>query len=377
MIRMRIQVEEMHVYYFIAKRLINNAKLGFMGIMASSEERLLNNIYNSWDLDEIADLSKKLFDRLDKEQIEAKINTASQSFKDIEELISEAISYTANLLFKPEVLDNVRKTLKTDLNVHDKIVLCVDKIAQVKRLLMELSPEERKNVLDGKGLEIKKQKQVKGDVVKAVDAENVENVTEVEIKSITDSEVVRIEENEETVIESGASENNVSEARKVFTAADVPEVDFEQLSGGILPSDESSEEVEVLDVDESISYGVEILDDEENISKEMIAEVEELLDEEEIEDENVTVDSDFCESIPREVIIVVPERYNKKAAERVNLVEDTTLESKSNNAIREPEVIYPETEINNQVEESTYFELPTIVKIIERDGNVVDEDVIE
>lgn len=377
MIRMRIQVEEMHVYYFIAKRLINNAKLGFMGIMASSEERLLNNIYNSWDLDEIADLSKKLFDRLDKEQIEAKINTASQSFKDIEELISEAISYTANLLFKPEVLDNVRKTLKTDLNVHDKIVLCVDKIAQVKRLLMELSPEERKNVLDGKGLEIKKQKQVKGDVVKAVDAENVENVTEVEIKSITDSEVVRIEENEETVIESGASENNVSEARKVFTAADVPEVDFEQLSGGILPSDESSEEVEVLDVDESISYGVEILDDEENISKEMIAEVEELLDEEEIEDENVTVDSDFCESIPREVIIVVPERYNKKAVERVNLVEDTTLESKSNNAIREPEVIYPETEINNQVEESTYFELPTIVKIIERDGNVVDEDVIE
>lgn len=377
MIRMRIQVEEMHVYYFIAKRLINNAKLGFMGIMASSEERLLNNIYNSWDLDEIADLSKKLFDRLDKEQIEAKINTASQSFKDIEELISEAISYTANLLFKPEVLDNVRKTLKTDLNVHDKIVLCVDKIAQVKRLLMELSPEERKNVLDGKGLEIKKQKQVKGDVVKAVDAENVENVTEVEIKSITDSEVVRIEENEETVIESGASENNVSEARKVFTAADVPEVDFEQLSGGILPSDEPSEEVEVLDVDESISYGVEILDDEENISKEMIAEVEELLDKEEIEDENVTVDSDFCESIPREVIIVVPERYNKKAAERVNLVEDTTLESKSNNAIREPEVIYPETEINNQVEESTYFELPTIVKIIERDGNVVDEDVIE
>lgn len=377
MIRMRIQVEEMHVYYFIAKRLINNAKLGFMGIMASSEERLLNNIYNSWDLDEIADLSKKLFDRLDKEQIEAKINTASQSFKDIEELISEAISYTANLLFKPEVLDNVRKTLKTDLNVHDKIVLCVDKIAQVKRLLMELSPEERKNVLDGKGLEIKKQKQVKGDVVKAVDAENVENVTEVEIKSITDSEVVRIEENEETVIESGASENNVSEARKVFTAADVPEVDFEQLSGGILPSDEPSEEVEVLDVDESISYGVEILDDGENISKEMIAEVEELLDEEEIEDENVTVDSDFCESIPREVIIVVPERYNKKAAERVNLVEDTTLESKSNNAIREPEVIYPETEINNQVEESTYFELPTIVKIIERDGNVVDEDVIE
>lgn len=374
---MRIQVEEMHVYYFIAKRLINNAKLGFMGIMASSEERLLNNIYNSWDLDEIADLSKKLFDRLDKEQIEAKINTASQSFKDIEELISEAISYTANLLFKPEVLDNVRKTLKTDLNVHDKIVLCVDKIAQVKRLLMELSPEERKNVLDGKGLEIKKQKQVKGDVVKAVDAENVENVTEVEIKSITDSEVVRIEENEETVIESGASENNVSEARKVFTAADVPEVDFEQLSGGILPSDEPSEEVEVLDVDESISYGVEILDDEENISREMIAEVEELLDEEEIEDENVTVDSDFCESIPREVIIVVPERYNKKAAERVNLVEDTTLESKSNNAIREPEVIYPETEINNQVEESTYFELPTIVKIIERDGNVVDEDVIE
>lgn len=374
---MRIQVEEMHVYYFIAKRLINNAKLGFMGIMASSEERLLNNIYNSWDLDEIADLSKKLFDRLDKEQIEAKINTASQSFKDIEELISEAISYTANLLFKPEVLDNVRKTLKTDLNVHDKIVLCVDKIAQVKRLLMELSPEERKNVLDGKGLEIKKQKQVKGDVVKAVDAENVENVTEVEIKSITDSEVVRIEENEETVIESGASENNVSEARKVFTAADVPEVDFEQLSGGILPSDEPSEEIEVLDVDESISYGVEILDDEENISKEMIAEVEELLDEEEIEDENVTVDSDFCESIPREVIIVVPERYNKKAAERVNLVEDTTLESKSNNAIREPEVIYPETEINNQVEESTYFELPTIVKIIERDGNVVDEDVIE
>lgn len=374
---MRIQVEEMHVYYFIAKRLINNAKLGFMGIMASSEERLLNNIYNSWDLDEIADLSKKLFDRLDKEQIEAKINTASQSFKDIEELISEAISYTANLLFKPEVLDNVRKILKTDLNVHDKIVLCVDKIAQVKRLLMELSPEERKNVLDGKGLEIKKQKQVKGDVVKAVDAENVENVTEVEIKSITDSEVVRIEENEETVIESCASENNVSEARKVFTAADVPEVDFEQLSGGILPSDEPSEEVEVLDVDESISYGVEILDNEENISKEMMAEVEELLDEEEIEDENVTVDSDFCESIPREVIIVVPECYNKKAAERVHLVEDTTLESKSNNAIREPEVIYPETEINNQVEESTYFELPTIVKIIERDGNVVDEDVIE
>ena len=96
----------------------------------------------------------KLFDKLEDEKTELKLNTNHDNLRDIEELIGEAVGYTNNLLFKAEVLENVSKTLKNDLTTHEKIMLCVDKISQAKRVLMGLSPDERKNVLDGKGFEI-------------------------------------------------------------------------------------------------------------------------------------------------------------------------------------------------------------------------------
>ncbi len=256
MIKMRIQVEEMHVYYYIAKKLISSAKLGFMGFMSSSEEKLINNIYHAEDADEVNDLSKKLFDKLEDEKTELKLNTNHDNLRDIEELIGEAIGYTNNLLFKAEVLDNVSKTLKNDLTTHEKIMLCVDKISQAKRVLMSLSPEERKNILDGKGLTISPKK--KNDtVVKAVDEENVENVTEVEIASVDVNEVPLDEE----IVE--AADLDVDEGNKLktaFTAQDMPVIPIEHYMVDKPSTGEQSlidkklekieEEAELLDWDE-------------------------------------------------------------------------------------------------------------------------------
>ena len=82
MIKIRIQVEEMHVYYYIAKKLISSAKLGFMGFMSSSEEKLINSIYHAKDADEITDLSRKLFDKLEDEKTELKLNTNHDNLRD-------------------------------------------------------------------------------------------------------------------------------------------------------------------------------------------------------------------------------------------------------------------------------------------------------
>lgn len=276
MIEMRIQVEEMHVYYFIAKKLISNAKLGFMGIMAGPEERLLNNIYNSWNLDDIDSLTKKLFDKLDKVQTKIKINENPQNLKDTEELISLAVSYTADLLFKPEVLDRTKKALKPELSKLDKVILCIDKICQTKRVLMGLSPEARKRVLDGKDIEVSSNPQKKEfAVVPAVDEENVTNMTEVESNvSRPNIDISEIPLDEEVV---EAFDDDVDEGnrlRNVFTAEDMPIEPIEHYVNGVeltreetLISPKKQEEIEILDFEEDEVVSVI---DEKNIRDEII-----------------------------------------------------------------------------------------------------------
>ena len=380
---MRIQVEEMHVYYFIAKKLISNAKLGFLGIMASSEERLLNNIYNSWDLEEIGELTKRLYDKLDNSQVELKINANPQSIKGNEELISEAVSYTANLLFKPEVLESVKKTLKADLSTHDKIILCVDKICQTKRVLMGLSPEERKKVLDGKGLEVNNEaKQEKQVVVKAVDEENVTNVTDMEVKVLVSDDEVVNEILDKVETEEVTNEENVVSMRQVFTAEDIPSVPFENIFPNkeeITKTEEVDEEdIEVLDIDEESSTDVVI---EENIEKlepadtssEEIEVMEEVL--EDGSNNEIITDEQMGSAVRlRDVIIIVPDRV--VINDKNNTLENKVLEEK---LPRDAIMIVPDRVVvensTTEVAANTYFEMPTIVKIIERDGISVDEEI--
>lgn len=384
MIRVRIQVEEMHVYYFIAKKLISNAKLGFLGIMASSEERLLNNIYNSWDLEEIGELTKRLYDKLDNSQVELKINANPQSIKGNEELISEAVSYTANLLFKPEVLDSVKKTLKADLSTHDKIILCVDKICQTKRVLMGLSPEERKKVLDGKGLEVNNEaKQEKQVVVKAVDAENVTNVTDMEVKVLVSDDEVVNETLDKVETEEVTNEENVVSTRQVFTAEDIPSVPFENIFPNkeeITKTEEVDEEdIEVLDIDEESSTDVVI---EENIEElepaDTSSEEIEVMEEEVLENgsnNEIITDEQMGSAVRlRDAIIIVPDRV--VINDKNNTLENKVLEEK---LPRDAIMIVPDRVVvensTTEVAANTYFEMPTIVKIIERDGISVDEEI--
>lgn len=436
MIRMRIQVEEMHVYYFIAKKLISNAKLGFMGLLSSSEEKILNSIYNSDDLDEIHDLSKKLLDKLEKEQTELKVNTNPYSFKDIEEIISEAISYTSNLLFKPEVLESVTKTLKAELTTHEKIILCLDKISQAKRSLAGLSPEERKNVLDGNGIEVKKKERKKtASVVKVVDEENVSNVTDVDVTPEIDVSDIPLDEE---IIE--ANDLDVDEGNRlknVFTAEDVPVEPIENIivnnTQGLIDKklEELEEAAEVLDFDEedlqeknnSLEQEVENTDGNLEITETEERQIVENVNFEESTNWNEVVESDktleideVAESFNLEmnvsneeldleerVISTVDEISNSSNDVLVvDVVEPSPLEERlvpHDIGFSEPEIVYPDEEVSETIEENsidnqyteevieevtksevieddkTDYAVPEIFKIIERNGVIVDEEI--
>lgn len=427
MIKIRIQVEEMHVYYYIAKKLISSAKLGFMGFMSSSEEKLINNIYHAKDADEINDLSRKLFDKLEDEKTELKLNTSHDNLRNIEELIGEAVGYTNNLLFKAEVLENVSKTLKNDLTTHEKIMLCVDKISQAKRVLMGLSPEERKNILDGKGFEIKPKK--KKDKVKAVDEENVENVTEVEleVQETTSSEEISDDNNTDTF---GSDIDEYDNRNKTFTAQDMPstpiehymvdkpinseqslidkklekieeeaevldwdeeevvdtkvedEITYEDVDNAINESISSDEIIEEVNSDASIVYGDdENKEDNSEEFEEIILDVEieeevtpEVIDDEQFEEIvlDVEVEEEFeqeevDDSIELDVEVELPAINMSSQGESTSLF-DSDLE---------PPMVYPaeETIANDIVQENTDYAVPEIFKIIERDGVEVDEDI--
>lgn len=414
---MRIQVEEMHVYYFIAKKLISNAKLGFMGIMSGAEERLLNNIYNSWNMDEIDDLSKKLLDKLDKVQTEMKINTNPHGLKDTEELISIAVSYTSNLLFKPEVLENVKKTLKADLNTHDKIILCIDKICQTKRILMGLSPDERKKVLDGKGIEVSSEDKKERIIatVQAVDEENVSNMTEVEASiSSSNIDVSKIPLDEDVVeaIDDDVDEGN--KPRNVFTADDMPIEPIEHYVNGVdLVQKEKEEEIEILDFeDEDELVDVSTDTDIEDSSIDKVKAVEEIVENKDIEigenltgDEIVvapsevatqeiinenTLDNSFDEVIEDDIYNAVNEKETIKEETllRDNIIivsdrkpilniketsEDNILETMEEKAI---ESNSSANELQDLPVEKKYYEVPEIIKIIEKNGMIVDEDIM-
>ena len=407
MIKIRIQVEEMHVYYYIAKKLINSAKLGFMGFMSSSEEKLINSIYHAKDADEITDLSRKLFDKLEDEKTELKLNTNHDNLRDIEELIGEAVGYTNNLLFKAEVLENVSKTLKNDLTTHEKIMLCVDKISQAKRVLMGLSPDERKNVLDGKGFEITPKKK---EISKAVDEENVENVTA--ISEITEEGV------SEDIIEDTEVKEEIND-KSGFTLQDMPVTPIEHYMVGKPENSEQSlidkklekieEEAEVLDWDDEESVE-EIIDEvavsENNVDdfEEMVINVEvdesdeeaaqEVIEETVIPENNV---DDFEEMVINVEVDDPDEEFeeitlNVKVVDEeispINIVEPSPLEERlyPSDIGFEPPIVYPADEepvvsiedvpSSEVVAEENYdFAVPEIFKIIERDGVEVDEDV--
>ena len=373
MIKIRIQVEEMHVYYYIAKKLINSAKLGFMGFMSSSEEKLINSIYHAKDADEITDLSRKLFDKLEDEKTELKLNTNHDNLRDIEELIGEAVGYTNNLLFKAEVLENVSKTLKNDLTTHEKIMLCVDKISQAKRVLMGLSPDERKNVLDGKGFEITPKKK---EISKAVDEENVENVTA--ISEITEEGV------SEDIIEDTEVKEEIND-KSGFTLQDMPVTPIEHYMVGKPENSEQSlidkklekieEEAEVLDWDDEES--VEEVIEETVIPENDVDDFEEMIINVEVDDP----DEEF-EEITLNVNVVDEE------ISPINIVEPSPLEERlyPSDIGFEPPIVYPADEepvvsiedvpSSEVVAEENYdFAVPEIFKIIERDGVEVDEDV--
>ena len=373
MIKIRIQVEEMHVYYYIAKKLISSAKLGFMGFMSSSEEKLINSIYHAKDADEITDLSRKLFDKLEDEKTELKLNTNHDNLRDIEELIGEAVGYTNNLLFKAEVLENVSKTLKNDLTTHEKIMLCVDKISQAKRVLMGLSPDERKNVLDGKGFEITPKKK---EISKAVDEENVENVTV--INEITEEGV------SEEIIEDTEVKEEIND-KSGFTLQDMPVTPIEHYMVGKPENSEQSlidkklekieEEAEVLDWDDEET--VEEVIEETVIPENNVDDFEEMVINVEVDDP----DEEF-EEITLNVNVVDEE------ISPINIVEPSPLEERlyPSDIGFEPPIVYPAEEepvvsikdvpsSEVVVEENYDFAVPEIFKIIERDGVEVDEDV--
>lgn len=435
MMRVRIQVEEMHVYYFIAKKLISGAKLGFMGIMTSPEEKLINSIYNSDNPDEISDLSKKLFDKLDKEQIELKINTNPYSFKDTEELISEALSYTSNLLFKPEVLENVKKALKADLSTHDKILLCVENIAQTKRVLAGLSPEERKQVLDGKCIEVTKKKNKKNGIVKAVDEENFSNVTDVDVGNVVDVNDIPLDEEVVEAFDDVVDEGN--KFKTAFTADDIPTQPIENIvinenkqSSIDKKLEELEEDAEVLDFDEeeetvqdvtpveemvdevleeTVSAEEEVLEDISNVEKaeaeevadvvegqEAVEDVSEVVTEEPVQEDEVipaetTSDEiqEVEEVISKEIVeedVQSMEEPQESHEEIVPVMPDIVEPSPLVERIEhhdigfmpeEPEVVVPEEEevVEEKIEETVIYEVPEIFKIIERDGVVVDEEV--
>ena len=403
MIKIRIQVEEMHVYYYIAKKLINSAKLGFMGFMSSSEEKLINSIYHAKDADEIADLSRKLFDKLEDEKTELKLNTNHDNLRDIEELIGEAVGYTNNLLFKAEVLENVSKTLKNDLTTHEKIMLCVDKISQAKRVLMGLSPDERKNVLDGKGFEITPKKK---EISKAVDEENVENVTV--ISEITEESV------SEDIIEDTEVKEEIND-KSGFTLQDMPLTPIEHYMVGKPENSEQSlidkklekieEEAEVLDWDDEKTVEEVIeetvipennVDDFEEmvINVEVDDPVEEVIDETVISENNV---DDFEEMVINVEVDDPDEEFEEitlnvnvvdEEISPINIVEPSPLEERlyPSDIGFEPPIVYPAEEepvvsikdvpsSEVVVEENYDFAVPEIFKIIERDGVEVDEDV--
>ena len=407
MIKIRIQVEEMHVYYYIAKKLISSAKLGFMGFMSSSEEKLINSIYHAKDADEITDLSRKLFDKLEDEKTELKLNTNHDNLRDIEELIGEAVGYTNNLLFKAEVLENVSKTLKNDLTTHEKIMLCVDKISQAKRVLMGLSPDERKNVLDGKGFEITPKKK---EISKAVDEENVENVTV--ISEITEEGV------SEDIIEDAEVKEEIND-KSGFTLQDMPVTPIEHYMVGKPENSEQSlidkklekieEEAEVLDWDDEETVE-EVIEEtvipENNVDdfEEMVINVEvDESDEESVEEviEETVIPENNADDFEEMVINVEVDDPDEEFEEitlnvnvvdeeisPINIVEPSPLEERlyPSDIGFEPPIVYPAEEepvvsikdvpsSEVVVEENYDFAVPEIFKIIERDGVEVDEDV--
>ena len=373
MIKIRIQVEEMHVYYYIAKKLISSAKLGFMGFMSSSEEKLINSIYHAKDADEITDLSRKLFDKLEDEKTELKLNTNHDNLRDIEELIGEAVGYTNNLLFKAEVLENVSKTLKNDLTTHEKIMLCVDKISQAKRVLMGLSPDERKNVLDGKGFEITPKKK---EISKAVDEENVENVTV--ISEITEEGV------SEDIIEDAEVKEEIND-KSGFTLQDMPVTPIEHYMVG---KPENSEQSLIDKKLEKIEEEAEVLDwDDEETVEEVIEET--VIPENNVDDfEEMVINVEVDESDEEFEEITLNVNVVDEEISPINIVEPSPLEERlyPSDIGFEPPIVYPAEEepvvsikdvpsSEVVVEENYDFAVPEIFKIIERDGVEVDEDV--
>lgn len=289
MIKTRIQVEEMHIYYFIAKKLISEAKLGILGI-TSGEEKLLKKIYSCSEIDVLDDLVKKISDRLDDKQ--EKLDRLVLNSNNTKQFITEAVNCVKDLKYKSEVLENVMKFLKPEFTTSQMVTLCIEKIAQAKRVLAGLSPEEKKAIISTARFDFKKSSNVHMKVT-AVDAENISNKKTALLDNATGekiavSNVPIIDEKKGNIISNNIDKNIVKITDKKLSV----EADIEVL--------ERQEEVETLDSVE------EVLDDNVSVGKQVVKKIEKVDVEEvlEIEDNNKTLDAtnatlDECESVEK------------------------------------------------------------------------------
>lgn len=185
MIKARIQVEEMHVYYFIAKKFIGYAKLGLFGIV-SIEEKLLKKLYNCLSNDDVQDIVRQLSNKLEEKQ--EKIDRVLIDADAMHEVIKESVNCVKNLNYQAIVLNNVTKFLKNDFTTSQKITLCIEKIVQAKRVLEGLSPSDRQILLSGVRFDFKKDSNIKM-IVTAVDAENIRNKKTALVDDVTGNKI--------------------------------------------------------------------------------------------------------------------------------------------------------------------------------------------
>ena len=304
MIKARIQVEEMHVYYFIAKKLISAAKLGIFG-MTSGEERLLKKIYCCSDIDSIDNLVKQISDRLEEKQ--AKLDRLVLNSDDTKQFITEAVDCTGNLRNKEMVLENVLKFLKVEFTTSQKITLCIEKIVQAKRILAGLSPEEKKTFLSEVNFDFKKCSNFSMKVT-AVDAENINNKKTALVDNVTGEKLVIsnvpvIDDNKGNIINNNIDNNIVKiNDKKVQVIADT--------NIEVLDKVETLDEVEEL-LENNVSNTTNYL--KQNISVESNNVDTEILEEIVSENDNsvdILDDSDTRESIDESYVGVMADNFD-------------------------------------------------------------------
>ena len=123
----------LRVYYFVAKKIIKDSKLGFLG-NTSSEEKLLDKIFSSNDFMEITNLSDKLSERLNKKQ--DKLNKVEYSKETIKQMVANAISVSGRVSNKFDLQEKINKNLSSSMSSYSKLSFCINQIIQTKKRML-------------------------------------------------------------------------------------------------------------------------------------------------------------------------------------------------------------------------------------------------